>query len=238
MNDNYRHKGMRQQLVKQLVEKGISDTRILQAIMEIPRHYFLDKAFSDWAYKDVAFPIDADQTISQPYTVAFQTELLKVKKGDTILEIGTGSGYQACVLAFLQAKVYTIERQKTLYDKTTKFLADIGYNQIRSLYGDGYLGAPRFAPFDKILVTAGAPTFPIKLFEQLKPKGIMILPLGEGETQTMMRYTKNEDGSMLSETFGNFRFVPFLNGISEVPNNIRPKSIPQAENKKNVVFLN
>jgi len=182
--------------------------------MDIPRHYFLEKTFSDWAYKDVAFPIDADQTISQPYTVAMQTALLDIKKGDKVLEIGTGSGFQACVLAHMGAKVYSIERQKKLYDKTEKFLHDIGYGQVRTLYGDGYDGAPRFAPFDKILITAGASEIPTTLIEQLKPDGIMVIPLGEGDLQKMLKITKTEEGTLKKENFGNYRFVPFLKGVN------------------------
>lgn len=182
--------------------------------MDIPRHYFLEKTFSDWAYKDVAFPIDADQTISQPYTVAMQTALLDIKKGDKVLEVGTGSGFQACVLAHMGAKVYSIERQKKLYDKTEKFLHDIGYGQVRTLYGDGYDGAPRFAPFDKILITAGASEIPATLIEQLKPDGIMVIPLGEGDLQKMLKITKTEEGTLKKENFGNYRFVPFLKGVN------------------------
>ncbi|MFZ1455422.1 MAG: protein-L-isoaspartate(D-aspartate) O-methyltransferase, partial [Saprospiraceae bacterium] len=193
MQDTHRHRGLRQKLINELRTKGITDESILSAFMEIPRHYFLDKAFSDWAYKDVAFPIDADQTISQPYTVAVQTTLLNVKKGDKILEIGTGSGYQACVLSYLGAKVYTIERQKKLFDKTSKFLQDIGFGQVRTLYGDGYLGTPRFAPFDKILLTAAATEIPQQLINQLKPGGIMVAPLGSGDIQQMKRIIKNTD---------------------------------------------
>ena len=159
-SDNYRHKGLRKKLVSELRKKGIIDEKILEAIGSIPRHYFLDPTFDDWAYKDVAFPIEADQTISQPYTVAMQTYLLELKSKERVLEIGTGSGYQACVLSFLGAKVYTIERQEQLFLKTSDFLPEIGYGNIRTLYGDGYKGAPRFAPFDKILITAGAPEIP------------------------------------------------------------------------------
>ena len=213
MQDTHRHRGLRQKLINELRTKGITDESILSAFMEIPRHYFLDKAFSDWAYKDVAFPIDADQTISQPYTVAVQTTLLNVKKGDKILEIGTGSGYQACVLSYLGAKVYTIERQKKLFDKTSKFLQDIGFGQVRTLYGDGYLGTPRFAPFDKILLTAAATEIPQQLIDQLKPGGIMVAPLGSGDIQQMKRIIKNTDGTIREENFGNYRFVPFLKGI-------------------------
>lgn len=215
MQDTHRHRGLRQKLINELRTKGFRDENILSAFMDIPRHYFLDKAFSDWAYKDVAFPIDADQTISQPYTVAVQTMLLEVKKGDKILEIGTGSGFQACVLSFLGAKVYTIERQKKLFDKTSGFLHDIGFGLIRTLYGDGYLGAPRFAPFDKILLTAAASEIPQKLIDQLKPGGIMVIPLGSGEVQQMKRIIKNNDGSLKEENFGNYRFVPFLKGTQE-----------------------
>lgn len=212
MTDSHRQRGMRQKLVEELRSKGIKDERILSAFNDIPRHYFLDKAFSDWAYKDVAFPIDADQTISQPYTVAIQTTLLEVQKGDKILEIGTGSGYQACVLAYLGAKVYTIERQKKLFTKTDQFLRDIGFGHIRTLFGDGYEGAPRFAPFDKIILTAGAETVPEKLIAQLKPSGIMVIPLGDGKTQKMIRISKNKEGALIKENFGEFRFVPFLKG--------------------------
>lgn len=201
-------------MVNELKSKGIKNELILSAFMDIPRHYFLEKTFADWAYKDVAFPIDADQTISQPYTVAMQTTLLDIKKGDKVLEIGTGSGFQACVLSHMGAKVYTIERQKKLFDKTEKFLHDIGFGNIRTLYGDGYEGAPRFAPFDKILITAGASEIPEKLIEQLKPGGIMVIPLGQGDLQKMLRITKNEDGSLKKENFGNYRFVPFLKGVN------------------------
>lgn len=214
MIDTHRHRGLRQQLVNQLKSKGINDERILNAFSQIPRHYFLEKTFAEWAYKDVAFPIDADQTISQPYTVAYQTSLLAIKSGDKVLEIGTGSGFQACVLAYLGAKVYTIERQKSLYDKTEKFLHSIGFGHVRTLFGDGYEGSPRFAPFDKILVTAGATEIPPKLIQQLKPGGIMVLPIGEGNIQQMIKITKMEDGRLQKENFGEFRFVPFLKGVN------------------------
>jgi len=212
--DTHRHRGLRQQLVNELKSKGIKNELILSAFMDIPRHYFLEKTFADWAYKDVAFPIDADQTISQPYTVAMQTTLLDIKKGDKVLEIGTGSGFQACVLSHMGAKVYTIERQKKLFDKTEKFLHEIGFGNIRTLYGDGYEGAPRFAPFDKILITAGASEIPVKLIEQLKPGGVMVIPLGQGDLQKMLKITKSEDGSLKKENFGNYRFVPFLKGVN------------------------
>ena len=213
MIDTHRHKGLRQQLINELRSKGIKEEKILEAFRDIPRHYFLEKTFADWAYKDVAFPIDADQTISQPYTVAVQTALLDIKKGDKILEIGTGSGFQACILYYMGAKVYTIERQKKLFDKTEKLLHEIGFGNVRTLYGDGYEGAPRFAPFDKILLTAAADEIPKKLLAQLKPGGIMLLPLGSGEVQQMLRITKKEDGTLVKEKFGNYRFVPFLKGL-------------------------
>ena len=213
MVDSHRYRGLRQKLVNELKQKGIKDQRILDAFMDIPRHYFLDEAFADWAYKDVAFPIGADQTISQPYTVAIQTQLLDIKPGDKVLEIGTGSGYQACVLSYFGCKVYTIERQKILFEKTEKLLKKLGYSKIRTLFGDGYEGAPRFAPFDKIIVTAGASEIPKKLFDQLKVGGYMVIPYGSGEVQKMFRITKGEDDSIKKEDFGNFRFVPFLKGV-------------------------
>ena len=213
--DTHRHRGLRQQLVKELKTKGIRDERILDAFMQIPRHFFLEKTFAEWAYKDVAFPIDADQTISQPFTVAMQTFLLNIKKGDKVLEIGTGSGFQASVLYHIGAKVYTIERQKKLFEKTEKFLHDLGFGNVRTLFGDGYEGAPRFAPFDKIIITAGAVEIPKKLIDQLKPNGLMVIPLGdESGVQKMLRITKNEDGSLTRENFGNYRFVPFLKGVN------------------------
>ncbi|HMT53533.1 MAG TPA: protein-L-isoaspartate(D-aspartate) O-methyltransferase [Saprospiraceae bacterium] len=215
MVDTHRHRGLRQQLVKELKTKGIRDERILDAFMQIPRHFFLEKTFAEWAYKDVAFPIDADQTISQPFTVAMQTSLLNIKKGDKVLEIGTGSGFQASVLYHIGAKVYTIERQKKLFEKTEKFLHDLGFGNVRTLFGDGYEGAPRFAPFDKIIITAGAVEIPKKLIDQLKPNGLMVIPLGdESGVQKMLRITKNEDGSLTRENFGNYRFVPFLKGVN------------------------
>ncbi len=207
------HKGLRQKLVKELESKGISDPRILQAFLDIPRHYFLEEAFSEWAYKDVAFPIDAEQTISQPYTVSVQTTLLQLKKGDKVLEIGTGSGFQACVLSHMGAKVYTIERQQSLYEKTTALLQSIGFGAVRTLYGDGYKGAPRYAPFDKIIVTAGASEVPQALIDQLKPEGIMVIPYGQGENLQMLQIFKLPDNTLVKKSHGNFRFVPFLKGV-------------------------
>lgn len=214
MIDNYRHKGLRQNLVRELQGKGIKDRAVLSAIGTIPRHYFLDKAFDTWAYKDMAFPIDSGQTISQPYTVAFQTELLEVNRRDKILEIGTGSGYQAAVLSHIGAKVYSIERQKLLFDKTSAFLTRIGYGRIRTLFGDGFAGAQRFAPFDKILITAAAPFFPQVLFDQLKVGGYLVIPEGAGDVQRMKRITKLSDGRRKEELFGDFSFVPMLAGTN------------------------
>ncbi len=214
MQDSYRHKGLRLNLVKVLEKKGIRDRAVLKAIEYIPRHYFLDKAFEEWAYRDVAFPIDSGQTISQPYTVARQTELLEVKSGDKILEIGTGSGYQACVLHFMKAKVYTIERQENLFLKTYNFLRNIGFSGIRTLYGDGYKGLPRFAPFDKIIVTAGADSVPDALLAQLKIGGWMVIPVGNDENKTMLKIKRLSENQFSRESFGNYKFVPFLQGTA------------------------
>lgn len=210
MVDSYRHKGLRKKLVETIARKGITDKRILDAVMTIRRHVFLDSSFLEFAYEDKPFPIGSGQTISQPYTVAFQTELLDIKKGEKVLEIGTGSGYQACILAEMGAKVYTIERQRKLYQKTKAFLPKIGYRQIKCFYGDGYKGVPAFAPYDRILITAAAPTLPASLIEQLKPGGIIVIPLGDGDVQTMIRMTKDENGKLTEERFGAFRFVPLL----------------------------
>lgn len=214
MTDNYRHKGLRQKLVLELRSKGITDNTVLRAISVIPRHYFLDRAFDTWAYKDLAFPIDADQTISQPYTVAFQSQLLEISPRDKVLEIGTGSGYQASVLSEMGAKVYSIERQKKLFDKTSLLLVNMGYGNIRTLYGDGFAGAPRFAFFDKIIITAAAPFFPETLFSQLKVGGYMVIPQGEGDIQKMKRITKISESEKKEELFGDFSFVPMLAGIN------------------------
>jgi len=211
--DSYRLKGLRIQLVRELQKKGINDPRILKAFEEIPRHFFLEKAFSDWAYKDIPFPIESDQTISQPYTVAYQTDLLDVQKGDRVLEIGTGSGFQACVLAHMGAKVYTVERQEKLFVKTKELLEKIGFSQIRNFYGDGYKGAPRFAPFDKILVTAGAESIPKTLLDQLAIGGTMVIPVGEGDTQIMTRIKRISADKFAQEKLSSCRFVPFLPGL-------------------------
>jgi protein-L-isoaspartate(D-aspartate) O-methyltransferase len=210
--DTYRHKGLRRKLVDVVRGKGISDERILHAIDSIPRHFFLDSAFDEVAYEDRAFPIGEGQTISQPYTVAYQTQLLALKPFEKVLEIGTGSAYQAAVLAEMGAQVYTIERQKKLFEDNKKFNYLKKYHNIKFFYGDGYEGLPTFAPFDKILITAAAKEVPRKLIDQLKPGGMMILPVGGGEVQRMMRITKLNNGAVKEEVFDHFSFVPMLEG--------------------------
>lgn len=209
MEDSYRHKGMRRQLVKTVQAQGITDERVLAAIGKIPRHFFFENALVEHAYEDKAFPIGAGQTISQPYTVAFQSQLLQIKPGDKILEIGTGSGYQAIVLLELGADVYTIEYQKTLYEHTKSFLPSMGYKP-HFFYGDGSQGLSRFAPYDKIIVTAGAPTVPNALIDQLKVDGCLVIPVGNQKTQQMMRITKTGESKIKSEVFKDFKFVPLL----------------------------
>jgi protein-L-isoaspartate(D-aspartate) O-methyltransferase len=210
--DTYRHKGLRKKLVDHLKEKGITDERVLDAILQLPRHYFLDSAFDDKAYEDKAFPIAVGQTISQPYTVAYQSQLLEIKPFDKVLEIGTGSAYQACVLAEMGAQVFTIERQKALFDQNKGFSYLKKYPNIKFFYGDGFEGLPTFAPFDKVIITAAAPFIPEKLIAQLKTGGYMVIPVGEGKVQRMLRLTKKSDGSYSEEVFDNFSFVPMLGG--------------------------
>ena len=212
LSDSYRHKGLRKQLVELIRNKGINDERVLQAILEIPRHYFIDSAFDQIAYEDRAFPIAEGQTISQPYTVAYQSQLLDLQSHEKVLEVGTGSGYQACVLAIMGAQVYTIERQKQLYDQNKQFSFLRNYPAIRYFYGDGYQGLPTYAPFDKIIVTAAAPAIPDKLVDQLKPGGKMVIPVGEGKIQQMMRINKDASGQIHEEIFDDFSFVPMLQG--------------------------
>jgi protein-L-isoaspartate(D-aspartate) O-methyltransferase len=209
MIDTYRHKGLRKKLAEEVRAKGIKDERIIQAIEKIPRHLFLDSSFVEFAYQDKPFPIGAGQTISQPYTVAFQTELLNVQKGDKVMEIGTGSGYQACVLLELGAKVYSVERHRSLYIKTKALLEKMKYFP-KLFYGDGYRGLPSFAPFDKILITAAAPELPVALLKQLKNGGVMVVPVGPHNTQVMMKITKVEEDVYEQEECGTFRFVPML----------------------------
>lgn len=211
MKDTYRHKGLRKKLIEGIRKKGITDERVLDAMAALPRHYFLDKAFEEWAYVDKAFPIGNEQTISQPYTVAFQTQLLSPQKREKILEIGTGSGYQAAILALLGARVYTIERQELLFHRAQQLLDKLQVGNIRCFFRDGFKGLPEFAPFDKIIVTAGAKEIPEKLVKQLKIGGIMIIPVGE-ESQKMLKITKIAENKIEIEERGDFRFVPFLKG--------------------------
>lgn len=209
MEDNYRHQGKRKILVETIKSKGIQQKKVLDAIGKIPRHLFMDSSFEDHAYQDKAFPIAADQTISQPYTVAFQTELLEVKKTDKILEIGTGSGYQTAVLCELGAKVYSIERQQELYKKTKRFLTKLYYRPKYLSFGDGYKGLPSYAPFDRIIVTAGAPFVPKALLSQLKVGGRLVIPVGE-EHQVMTLFVRKSPQEFEKKEFGEFRFVPLL----------------------------
>jgi protein-L-isoaspartate(D-aspartate) O-methyltransferase len=210
--DSWQHKGLRKKLIDLLREKGITDEAVLEAMNNIPRHYFLDSAFDKIAYEDRAFPIAEGQTISQPYTVAYQTQLLRVRKSDKVLEIGTGSVYQATVLAELGARVFTIERQKKLYDLQKNYYFKSKYPNIKFFFGDGFEGLPSFAPFDRIIITAAAPFIPPKLLEQLKPGGLMVIPLDYEGMQRMLRLTKQEDGSVTEEAFDLFSFVPMLTG--------------------------
>jgi len=209
LKDTFKHKGLRQKLVETIKSKGIKNENVLQAIGKIPRHLFMDSGFLDHAYQDKAFPIAANQTISQPYTVAFQTELLKIKKGNKILEIGTGSGYQAAVLCELGAKVYSVERQLELFKKTSKFLPKLGYMPKKLIFGDGYKGLPEEAPFDGIIVTAGAPFVPKPLLAQLKIGGKLVIPVGD-DVQTMTLYIRKGAKEFEKHEFGDFRFVPLL----------------------------
>ena len=209
MKDTYKHKGLRKQLVATLVTKGIKDSAVLEAIGSIPRHLFMDSSFLEHAYQDKAFPIGANQTISQPYTVAFQSELLEVKLGDKILEIGTGSGYQTAVLCVLGAHVYSIERQLELFKKTSKFLPKIGYVAKRLIFGDGYKGLKDEAPFDSIIVTAGAPFVPKPLLAQLKVGGRLVIPVGDVD-QIMTLYIRRGAKEFEKHELGNFKFVPLL----------------------------
>ncbi|MGF1559754.1 MAG: protein-L-isoaspartate(D-aspartate) O-methyltransferase [Flavobacteriaceae bacterium] len=209
MIDSLKHSGMRNQLAEILIGKGISNKKVLEAIRTIPRHLFIDSSFEGHAYQDKAFPIGADQTISQPYTVAFQTELLEVKPNQKILEIGTGSGYQTAVLLMLKAKVYTVERQLELFKKTSIFFKKMGFKPKKSIFGDGYKGLPEDAPFDSIIVTAGAPEVPKALLSQLKVGGRLVIPVGT-EHQTMTLFVRTSTTEFDKKEFGSFRFVPLL----------------------------
>lgn len=209
MEDSFKHQALRKALINEIKQKGIKSIAVLQAIDKVPRHLFMDSSFLKFAYQDNAFQIGEGQTISQPFTVAYQSELLDVRKGDTVLEIGTGSGYQSAVLSALGAKVYSIERHKKLSEKAKVMLEKLGCN-VKCFYGDGYKGLPAFAPFDRIIVTAAAPYIPDDLLKQLKPNGILVIPEGEGKTQVMKRIRKIADNKFTTEKFGNFSFVPML----------------------------
>jgi protein-L-isoaspartate(D-aspartate) O-methyltransferase len=210
--DSYLHKGLRKKLVDQIRQKGITDEHVLQAINNVPRHYFLDSAFERHAYEDRAFPIGEDQTISQPYTVAYQTQLLQVKPFEKVLEVRTGSAYQASVLVEMKARVYTIERQKKLFEEKKNFKYLSKYPALLRFYGDGFEGLPTYAPFDKIIITAAAPFIPDKLIKQLNIGGIMVLPLNEGDIQIMYRITRVDEYTTKEERFDAFSFVPMLSG--------------------------
>lgn len=211
MEDSYLHKGLRKKLVDEIRKKGIKDEAVLNAINAVPRHAFMDSGFVHFAYKDQAFPIAANQTISQPYTVAFQTGMLEIEKGDKVLEIGTGSGYQTAILLEMGAQVFTIERHKVLNMGAQGLLPRLGYRP-RFFFGDGYQGLPTYAPFDKIIVTAGAAKMPEKLIEQLKIHGKMIIPLGGKDIQTMKLIEKTSEGEYTESSHGSFIFVPMLKG--------------------------
>ena len=212
-NESARETGLRKRMAQGLKQKGITDENVLNAFASVPRHLFaFDSALIGRAYDDNAFPIAEGQTISQPFTVAYQTQMLEVKKGEKILEIGTGSGYQAAILDELGGRVFTIERVKKLFDLTKSLLPQLGYPTVKCFYGDGFQGLPAFAPFDKILVTAAAPFVPDDLLKQLKTGGILVIPVGEGDTQLMKRFTKISESEIKEEVFDAFRFVPMLPG--------------------------
>ena len=209
LEDSYRHRGLRKKLVRIVEGKGITDKNVIEALGKVPRHYFFDKAFLEHAYQDKAFPIGEGQTISQPFTVAFQTQLLGVHKGDKVLEIGTGSGYQACILMEMGAEVYTVEYIRKLYERTKKFLPTMGYKP-HFFCGDGTKGLPAFKPFDKIIITAAAPTLPQPLIDQLQIGGIMVVPVGDSNLQRMVKVTKKSESKISKEYFDYFSFVPLV----------------------------
>ena len=216
MNDSHRHKGMRRQMVLELYHKGIRDERELSAKLTLHRHFFLDNAFEEHAYQDKAFPIDAGQTISQPYTVAYQTSLLQIEKREKVLEVGTGSGYQAAILALLGARVYTVERHEQLYQRAKQLLEQLDLLGVRCYFGDGYIGLGEFAPFDKIIVTAGAPYIPDALKALLKLGGILVIPVG-AEQQRMWRIERLDEQTYQEQELEAFQFVPLLKGKNHQP---------------------
>ena len=215
MQDTYRHKGLRRQLIEELRAKGINDEQVIAAMYGLPRHYFLDKAFEEWAYADKPFPIGNEQTISQPFTVAYMTSLLNVRKNDRILEIGTGSGYQAGILAVMGARVYTVERQEELHKKAKDLLKKLSLNSIRCFFTDGTVGLPEFAPYDKIIVTAGISSVPDSLRQQLTLGGVMVIPVGGEEGQRMQRIERLSETEFEVQELEKFRFVPFLAGVNK-----------------------
>lgn len=215
MKDTYRHKGLRRRLVNELEKKGIRDEQVLAAMGALPRHFFLEKAFEEWAYEDKPFPIGNEQTISQPYTVAYMSALLEVRPREKILEIGTGSGYQAAVLALLGGRVFTVERHETLYLQAQERLRSMDMSAIRCYHRDGFKGLPEFAPFQKIMVTAGAPTVPEALRQQLAIGGVMVIPVGE-KAQKMHRIERIDEHHYDEKIMGDFRFVPFLKGLKGI----------------------
>lgn len=214
MGDNFKHKGQRKKLIAELRRLGIKDEKVLKVMEEIPRHFFFEKAFEKFAYENTAFRIGAGQTISQPQTVAIQTELLNINKGDKVLEIGTGSGYQTVVLCHLGAKVFTIERQRELFLNAKKMLQEFNCTA-KTRYGDGYKGWPAFGPFQKIIVTCGAPYIPEDLIEQLASPGRMVIPVGEGKTQKMKVIDKDKEGKLKESDAGDFSFVPMLEKVAK-----------------------
>lgn len=216
MKDSYRHKGLRRQLIEELRAKSINDEAVLEAMMTLPRHFFLDKAFEEWAYSNNAFPIGNDQTISQPYTVAYQTSLLSIAPRLKTLEIGTGSGYQAAILSLLGARVFTVERQEALHLSAKKLLESLKLNPTpRCFFRDGTVGLPEFSPFDRIIVTAAAPSVPDALRQQLAIGGILVVPVGAEKGQLMLRITRLSETDFEEKAFDTFRFVPFLSGVNK-----------------------
>ena len=211
---NYKLQGAKQHLITVLQAKGITNKNVLAAFEKVDRHKFIESFMWDQAYKDIALKIKYDQTISQPFTVAFQTQLLQIQKGDKVLEIGTGSGFQAAILSAMGAKVYTIERQEGLFRDTQKLLEEIDH-RIFTFFGDGFNGIPQYSPYDKIIVTCGAPYIPLSLINQLKINGLMVIPLGE-DTQKMIRITKTGENDFMEEEFGNFIFVPMLKNTKTI----------------------
>lgn len=208
ITDSFKHKGLRKALVEELARKGITDRRVLEAMGKIPRHIFLDSSLDNISYQDKALPIGCDQTISQPFTVAFQTQLLDIKANDKVLEIGTGSGYQTSVLCEMKAKVFSIERHKPLFVRAKSILELMKYNP-KCFFGDGYKGLPTYSPFDKVIITCGAKTIPDELISQMKIGGVLVIPIGD-KTQTMYRITKISETELSKEKFGDFKFVPML----------------------------